>query len=201
MWRDAINRIREYEEVNGPIIRRGLEKRISCQPHKLKTGGSTPPSAIMDSKPATIEHIGEVRTRLMTVCRALMQRAIVHDASKLESPEKEIFDEFTPRLKASTYGSDEYKGFLQEMKVGVDHHYAKNSHHPEHYPDGVRGMSLLDVIEMLCDWKAATLRHADGDIRTSIEASQVRFGFSDELKQILLNTLKEIEPQVSDTGG
>jgi hypothetical protein len=71
-------------------------------------------------------------------------------------------------------------------------------HHPEHYSNGIQGMSLLDVIEMLCDWKAATMRHADGDLSKSIEINQKRFGYSDELKSILINTaieLKFIEPQ------
>ena len=51
-------------------------------------------------------------------------------------------------------------------------------------------MNLIDVIEMLCDWKAATMRHADGDIKKSIEINQKRFGYSDELKAILLNTIE-----------
>lgn len=68
-----------------------------------------------------------------------------------------------------------------------------NSHHPEFYENGICGMNLLDLVEMLCDWKAATLRHNDGDIRRSIEINQKRFGYSDELKQILLNTLQFIE--------
>ena len=51
----------------------------------------------------------------------------------------------------------------------------------------------LDILEMLCDWKAATLRHKDGDIRKSIEINQKRFGYSDELKRIFLNTLSIIE--------
>jgi len=58
---------------------------------------------------------------------------------------------------------------------------------------GLHGMSLLGLTEMLCDWKAATLRHNDGDIRKSIEINQKRFGYSDELKAILLNTLPLIE--------
>lgn len=82
---------------------------------------------------------------------------------------------------------------LAEIKPALEHHYANNTHHPEFYPDGIRGMSLLDLVEMLCDWKAATLRHADGDIRKSIEINQSRFKYSDELKQVLLNTLPVIE--------
>lgn len=137
----------------------------------------------------TRKHIDEVRKNLRLVVSDFLRRMEVHDASKLESPEREVFEEMTPKLKASTYGSDEYKGFLKEMGVALDHHYAHNSHHPEHFVDGIRGMNLLDVLEMLCDWLAATRRHADGDIRKSIEINQGRFGYSDEMKAILLNTL------------
>jgi hypothetical protein len=142
---------------------------------------------------ATLTHIGQVRSIMHRVGTDLYRRATVHDRSKLESPEREAFDVATPRLAASTYGSDEYKAFLADLKPALDHHYAANSHHPEHYPDGIRGMSLLDVVEMLCDWAAACKRHHDGDIRRSIEINQKRFGYSDELKQILLNTLPLIE--------
>src|SRR3954469_19327953 len=146
-----------------------------------------------DSRADTRDHIAEVRTLLFRVNANLRRRAHVHDVSKLESPEREVFDEFTPKLKGSTYGSEEYRGYLTAMKPALDHHYAANSHHPEHYPDGIRGMSLLDIIEMLCDWKAATMRHADGDILRSIEINQKRFGYTDEMKQILLNTVAELK--------
>jgi hypothetical protein len=142
-----------------------------------------------DSRPDTETHVREVQSRLLRVIDDLKIRARDHDRSKFEDPEKEIFDEYTPKLAGTTYGSDEYRSYLAEMKVALDHHYAVNSHHPEHYPDGIRGMSLYDLVEMLCDWKAATLRHHDGDIRRSIEMNQARFGYSDELKQILLNSL------------
>jgi hypothetical protein len=146
-----------------------------------------------DSRPDTRKHIGEVRRLLSRVIDDFVRRQREHDASKLASPEVEVFDEFTPKLSGSTYGSEEYRGFLAAMKPALDHHYARNSHHPEHYPDGVRGMSLPDVVEMLCDWLAATRRHADGDVKKSIEINQKRFGYGDELKRILLNTLPLLE--------
>jgi len=75
------------------------------------------------------------------------------------------------------------------MKPAVDHHYEMNRHHPEHFADGIDGMNLLDIVEMLCDWKAATLRHKDGDLRKSIETNAVRFKISPQLKRIILNTI------------
>jgi hypothetical protein len=150
-------------------------------------------SVPFDSRPDTYAHIQTVQRLIGRVVGDFLRRAETHDQSKLVSPEVEAFDEFTPKLAGSTYGSDEYKGFLAAMQPALAHHYAANSHHPEHYANGVQDMTLLDVLEMLCDWKAATLRHKDGDIRKSIEINQARFGYSDELKRLLLNTLPLLE--------
>ncbi|MGG3800624.1 DUF5662 family protein [Metabacillus fastidiosus] len=166
----------------------------------------------------TKEHIAQVREFMLIFAQGLIQRALVHDHSKLQSPELEIFTKYTPKLKNSTYGSDEYKTFLKEMQVALKHHYENNSHHPEHYkkyvcngcfieykehlntcscgyshfqeePD-IKQMDLLDIVEMICDWKAATMRHADGDIEKSIDINQKRFKYSSDLAEIFHNTVK-----------
>ena len=76
------------------------------------------------------------------------------------------------------------------MKVAIDHHTRKNRHHPEHFKNGIKGMNLIDIIEMIMDWKSAGMRHNDGSILKSVEINKKRFGFSDELEQILLNTVE-----------
>jgi uncharacterized protein DUF5662 len=146
-----------------------------------------------DSRPDTHEHIGQVRGLLLGVAANLTKRAHCHDRSKLESPEVEVFDEFTPKLRNSTYGSDEYKRFLGGMGEGLQHHYAVNDHHPEHFGEGISEMDLLQLTEMLCDWIAATRRHADGDIRRSIEQNAERFSYGEEIKRLLHNTVDAIE--------
>lgn len=148
-----------------------------------------------DSRPETHEHIGVVRGYITDVVNALLERALYHDASKLEDPELEMYDEFTPKLRGTTYGSDAYKKNLVHMGDALQHHYQSNRHHPEHFTAGIEGMTLIDLVEMICDWLAATKRHADGDIRRSIEMNQERFGYTNELKRILLNTVEELEPQ------
>ena len=136
----------------------------------------------------TKAHINRVRLYLIKVINELMWRAFYHDASKMESPELEIFNVYTPKLKGMTYGSDEYKQCLAEMTPALKHHYEVNSHHPECYVHGIRGMDLMDIIEMFCDWLAATERHEDGDIFKSIEINAVRFGYDEVLKGIFENT-------------
>lgn len=141
-----------------------------------------------DSKQDTLLHIKRVAQLLTEASVELIKRSNVHDNSKLESPEKEYFDEFTPKLAACTYGSDEYKSFLSSLKIGLDHHYANNSHHPEHYENGINGFNLFDLIEMFFDWKAATERHNDGDIRKSIEINKDRFHIDTQICEIFKNT-------------
>jgi hypothetical protein len=145
-----------------------------------------------DSTEDTNKHINQVGVFLYAIIRELQERARVHDASKLEEPEKSMYDEFTPKLRDSTYGSDEYKGFLKDMGTALQHHYENNSHHPEHYPNGINDMSLLDVIEMLADWKAAGMRHSNGSIEQSLEINRKRFNISDQLYDFILNTVKEL---------
>jgi hypothetical protein len=123
----------------------------------------------------------------------LGQKCLEHDQSKLGHPEVSTFTEFTPRLKEAVYGSDEYKGFLVSMKPALENHYAENSHHPEHHEGGIAGMDLIEVLEMLCDWLASTKRTKDGNIMRSIEIQRERFGLSDQLAQIMINTVPFLE--------
>jgi uncharacterized protein DUF5662 len=146
-----------------------------------------------DSTIDTTLHINRVRFLLGQCAIRLLERGSKHDASKLEQPEKAIFDAVGNRLAVITYEGDEYKQSLVELKVALDHHYLHNTHHPDHYLNGIDGMSLFDLVEMLMDWKAAGERHPNGmNIARSIELSSQRFSVGGQLKQILLNTAKEI---------
>jgi hypothetical protein len=146
-----------------------------------------------DSRAETWAHIHEVRRRIQYVIEDLMDRALGHDQSKLAEPELHFFDVVTPQLEGMTYGSDEYKVVLREHRHEFDHHYEANDHHPEHFENGIEDMNLIQMLEMLCDWKAATLRHEDGDILRSIEQNAERFGYGEEVKRLLLNTVPVIE--------
>lgn len=143
-----------------------------------------------DSSSDTLNHIKRTGNLLHKIILELLNRVDSHDSSKLRTPEKEIFDEYTPKLKGSIYGSEEYKNFLKKMKKALDNHYSLNSHHPEHYNNGINDMDLLDLIEMFCDWKSASERHANGNIYESIQINKKRFDISDQLEQILINTAK-----------
>ena len=170
----------------------------------------------------TLKHIRQVQELLRKCADKLTKRAIVHDASKFTKEEWPHFLLNTESLAALTYGSKEYKEKLKQMRPAIEEHYKTNRHHPEHFKRyvcngcfviyyeecgrckvcgytqrqeeaDISQMSLIDLIEMICDWLAATKRHEDGDIIKSIEINQDRFHYSDELKNILMNTVMELD--------
>jgi hypothetical protein len=142
-----------------------------------------------DSRADTLTHILRINELLHIAAKNILDRADKHDRSKLGAIEKPIFDEFTPKLKDSEYGSDEYMGFLKSMKPALDNHYKENSsHHPEGHENGINDMNLFDMLEMIIDWKAAGERHTTGCLKKSIEINKKRFGMSDQLAQIFMNT-------------
>lgn len=145
-----------------------------------------------DSTHDTQSHINKVQVRIAEFQVELDTRAALHDRSKLQEPEKSSYDQLSADLRDIVYGTDEYRAALAAAKPVIDHHYAHNSHHPEHYPNGIAGMSLLDIVEMLCDWKAASERTKQGSIAASLAHNKQRFGIDDQLAAILANTVKEL---------
>lgn len=152
-----------------------------------------PQMTVAECQVETQKHIETVRKYIRFMIDKIEMRGVKHDASKLETPEVELFAEVTPKLAATTYGSEEYNGFLDKLKPALDHHYASNRHHPQHFVNGINDMTLIDIIEMFCDWKASTLRQNDGNLLKSIETNAERFNMDGQLKQILMNTARMID--------
>jgi hypothetical protein len=144
-----------------------------------------------DSTADTQAHIARVQALLEAVVNNLTARAAHHDESKLAEPEKSAFDRCTPALKTAKYGTPEYDEATAQLGDALRHHYAHNSHHPEHYPNRIAGMSLLDIAEMFCDWKAASERESDVFAQT-LPNRCGRNGIDLQLAAIFKNTRKEL---------
>lgn len=153
-----------------------------------------------DSRPETQKHIDLVNENGKKFCDKFLERLTHHDASKLEEPEHKYFDKGTPQLQSSTFGEKSYDDAKARIKPGLDHHYANNDHHPEHFGEqGISGMNLYQLLEMWIDWTAAVKRHADGNIFNSLMYNRDRFHIDDQLFSILLNTATEDFPGQMDT--
>lgn len=145
-------------------------------------------SGEFDSVEETLEHKRLVCHLLTNMAALIRARGETHDDSKLLEPERSIFTIFSRKLLQNKYGDPNYEKNKKLMSTALEHHYNENSHHPEHYPDGVTGMDLIDIIEMLVDWKAAGMRGPNGDIMKSIEMCSEKYGIEYQLMQILINT-------------
>lgn len=150
---------------------------------------------IAECQVETQKHIERVRYYIRRMTDKLTLRGVNHDRVKLESPEVEVFAEYTPRLADTQYDTPEYRECLAGMKPALDHHYANSRHHPEHFAKGIDDMNLIDIMEMICDWKAASERQKDGNLLKSIEQNALRFGYDDQIKRIFMNTAKMLDEQ------
>ena len=148
--------------------------------------------AELEGNAATQKHINLVRGLIQKAVLELLKRGDLHDLSKLEPPERTAFAEFSSRLSGVTFGSPEYFDFLHQMDTALKHHYAENRHHPQHFENGVDGMNLIDLFEMLLDWWASTQRHDDGNIMNSITVNSDRFGICPQLANIFRNTIRDL---------
>jgi pSer/pThr/pTyr-binding forkhead associated (FHA) protein len=138
------------------------------------------------------EHKLDVQKLMFTFANLFIMAGISHDDSKMTEPEFSGYAKALPKLKAAKYGTEEYKKAVASLGPALQAHYKNNSHHPEHFENGVSGMTLLDVLEMFCDWHAAGARSGsdqDSIVRRNIE----RFGISEELASVLLNTNSLLE--------
>lgn len=140
----------------------------------------------------TSEHIALVREFIEIMIDELESRSKFHDNSKFSDSELPYFAEAV-ELKNLSLGSKEYEESLKKLGPALEHHYKLNRHHPQHFPDGVNDMNLIDILEMFCDWSASVKRHVDGDLNKSIIINQNRFGISDQLTKIFQNTINLLE--------
>ena len=62
-------------------------------------------------------------------------------------------------------------------------------------------MTLVDLVEMFCDWIASCTRHDNGNPFDSIVINKERFGYDDVMAQILANTVTKLFPELATKCG
>lgn len=130
---------------------------------------------------ATItRHVALVRKNLQGISQELDRRGLIHDLSKVQLDELGGFINFNRAAREHPYGSEEYKRSMVEHGGVIDLHFSRNSHHPEHHPNGVADMGLFDIIEMVCDWKAASETYGQTSFEEALAIQVDRFGLTSE---------------------
>lgn len=185
----SISGILEDMDDNYKIYRRYLEQKkeakVKIEPVVYTEYDETAKNTIRSIR----KHKKSVKRRLQFIARELLKRAESHDDSKLQYPELGWLITMDKEGKVP-YGSPEYFEKQKRWKCFFDHHYSLNPHHPDHFSvEGTNGMSIIDIVEMVCD----VISYFD-DLPTEkafeiIKEQKGRFGFSDELANIMVNTL------------
>lgn len=134
------------------------------------------------------EHKLLLQEKMYDFIYALEERAKDHDDSKLQEPELTCFASF----ETKEYMSNEYKENINKLSPCLNNHYKNNRHHPEHFDNGIDEMNLIDVVEMFVDWYASCQQHG-GSIEKSLIINKDRFNMSNQLTNILYNTIKELD--------
>lgn len=133
-------------------------------------------------------HISRVRKHINTFVQLLLKRAINHDKSKLEEPELSWWKEMDKEPRYP-YGSEEYKQKIKRWDKVFKHHYKCNRHHPEHYEYGVSEMTLVDIVEMMCDWLGYKDTITISEALKVCDEQMRRYNIPDGIRQIIFNTL------------
>lgn len=129
-----------------------------------------------------LQHTAHLRATLGRIVALIQHRADTHDLSKLNNDEFEGFARINRVAREQKFGSPEYIESMRQEKPTLDLHFSRNRHHAERprlmgeaaetargLPDdstywqahGEAEMTWLDIVEMVCDWRAAQLGYGD----------------------------------------
>jgi hypothetical protein len=140
----------------------------------------------------TIRHISEVQENLQKIINELSIRGIAHDRTKFKPIEFDAFVSTRPKFKKANYGTPEYQECIELIKPSIEHHYKNNRHHTAFHNNGIKDMTLLDILEMLADWKAASRRSPNLTFKDSLPTAFKKYKIKEELQNLILNTLTEL---------
>jgi hypothetical protein len=113
---------------------------------------------------SVIAHRGYLTEAMGVLVAALQRRMAVHDLSKLRDDEFVGFSRINAAARIQKFGSPEYAEGMRREKPTIDQHFARNRHHAEYFTlfdAGGESMNVLDIIEMVCDWWAASKGYSD----------------------------------------
>lgn len=138
------------------------------------------------------DHRRLVGKYMQVMIAALVTRSINHDLSKFGPDEFDGYMEAYPTFCRADYGSALYREACRIAKPAIRHHVTTNRHHPEAHVSGVDDMNLVDLLEMVCDWCAASMRRGREDDFSSLKLGMIfeRFEIGPQLQSIIANTVR-----------
>ena len=156
-------------------------------------------------------HIALVRNNLLKMERylgldiaLLKERANEHDASKFNVPERISYLWMTWTYYCKQHGkpfdcTESIKNIIYE---GWQHHIHHNRHHPEAHAD-LNAMTVLDIVEMVCDWTAISQEMGMNNgscLRWAYEHVDKKWSFSNEKKVLIFSTIEALDERNQQLG-
>ena len=144
-----------------------------------------------------LRHRELVSENLGKIGEELQSRAARHDRSKLQADEFDGFVRINKVARDHEYGSEAYiEGLASEGGESgcINLHYARNSHHPEHHKND-RDMGWVDIVEMVCDWSAASITYGNQSLRESVQIQHERFDFSEGQWWLIYSVIDWLNPK------
>jgi hypothetical protein len=140
-----------------------------------------------------LAHKEAIATYMAKFCAELSYRAAVHDNSKFDPQEFDVYAQHIQDFNKHPFGSPEDNALRDKIISASLLHRKHNRHHPEFFRDGLDGMNLIDLLEMIIDWKAATERCPHDSLQKSMPLLKEKYNISDQLYNILTNTLVDFK--------
>ena len=125
-------------------------------------------------------HRAVIQDSLRGIAQMLERRGDLHDLSKFSDEEFSGFRNINHAARGNKYGSPEYRKALEAIGGeggAFEYHVERNRHHPEYFLNQTE-MSFIDIIEMVCDWHAASVVYGNSTLRESLDAHRERFNLS-----------------------
>lgn len=144
----------------------------------------------MNTEKYILEHKNRVNNWLLSFAFELLKRGGGHDNSKLQEPEISGWKQMDQEPRYN-YGTKEYFDKLNKYHWLMEEHWSKNRHHPEYWEINKddKSRDLIDILEMLADWSSYKDKVSYSEASRMIEKQSERYNLSDEMRDLLLNTL------------
>ncbi len=139
----------------------------------------------------TIAHKESIARYMAKFSAELAYRAAIHDNSKFQKDELEGYSECADEFNTHPFDSAAERLLREKLTKVMSLHRTRNRHHPEYFENGIDDMNLIDLIEMISDWKSASERAPGDSVRKGLPIMKDKYNISPQLLKILENTFRD----------
>lgn len=138
-------------------------------------------------------HKEQIAMLLAKFAAELTYRAAIHDNSKFSPDEFNVHSDNVHHFNKYQFNTKEEQELRHRLSPASISHRKRNRHHPEYFENGIDGMNIIDLLEMICDWKSASTRVPGDSLRKGFPILKEKYNISPQLLKILENTARDFK--------